>query len=86
MSESTDTTATYKVYIIDYWVPFPSSEYGGVVIVTATSIEDAIDVLKRHSWMHGTDYEKEMIEEVKNAKCYEIVGEHKSEIIKEFLT
>ena len=31
----TDTTETPTLYIVDYWLPFPSSEYGGVQLVVA---------------------------------------------------
>ena len=31
----TDTTEILTLYIVDYWLPFPSSEYGGVQLVVA---------------------------------------------------
>ena len=30
-----DPTAIPTLYIVDYWLPFPSSEYGGVQLVVA---------------------------------------------------
>lgn len=42
-----------NIYIGDYWVPFPSSEYGGTWVVMAENEEQAIDILE------GTSYDDE---------------------------
>ena len=36
---------TQFLYIIDYWVPFPSSEYGGTISLIAQSDTEAFEVL-----------------------------------------
>jgi hypothetical protein len=41
------------LYIVDYWVPFPSSEYGGVINVIAESNEDCHEVLM--NWREELD-------------------------------
>ncbi len=41
------------IYCGDYWVPFPSSEYGGMWVVIAENDEQCIDMLK------GTAYDDE---------------------------
>ena len=33
------------LYIVDYWVPFPQSEYGGVINVIAQSEDECYDLL-----------------------------------------
>jgi hypothetical protein len=33
------------LYIVDYWVPFPSSEYGGVINVIAESDSEVFNLL-----------------------------------------
>jgi len=33
------------LYIVDYWVPFPSSEYGGLVNLIAESDTEAFEIL-----------------------------------------
>jgi len=35
----------HYLYIIDYWVPFPSSEYGGTISLIAQSDTEAFEVL-----------------------------------------
>ena len=34
-----------SLYIVDYWVPFPSSEYGGIVTLIAENDSEAFEVL-----------------------------------------
>lgn len=38
------------LYVGDYWVPFPSSEYGGTWVVMAENDEQVIDILKEYSY------------------------------------
>ena len=50
-----------KIYIGDYWVPFPASEYGGTWTVIAENDQQVIDLLKELS------YDKEYHDEIPNA-------------------
>ena len=34
-----------QLYIVDYWIPFPQSEYGGVVNVIADDDSEAFELL-----------------------------------------
>lgn len=36
---------TKSLYIIDYWVPFPQSEYGGIITLIADDDSDAFNIL-----------------------------------------
>ena len=38
-----------SLYIVDYWVPFPCSEYGGVVNVIAESDNEAFSLLSEEN-------------------------------------
>lgn len=33
-----------NLYVTGYWVPFPSSEYGGLVIIAAKDKEEAVNI------------------------------------------
>lgn len=33
------------IYLVDYWVPFPSSEYGGLIAAVAESDHQCHDIL-----------------------------------------
>jgi hypothetical protein len=34
------------LYLVDYWVPFPSSEYGGTISVIAENDQECHDLLR----------------------------------------
>ena len=42
-----------KLYIVDYWVPFPSSEYGGLCVFAAHNTDEVIKMAKEIT----SDYE-----------------------------
>ena len=37
---------TWYMFLVNYWVPFPSSEYGGLQCVIARNKEEAKEVIK----------------------------------------
>ena len=82
------------LYIIDFWIPFPTSEYGGVVLVTASSKEDVMNILMTTPYLecmqyrdyHAENHNEWMKEKIENAKCFEIQGTCKSEVVYQFIT
>lgn len=44
------------LYVVDNWVPFPASEYGGIILVAAHSDEDCVSLLT--GWNYQ-DYDNE---------------------------
>ena len=54
------TNEQWYLYLVGYWVPFPSSEYGGLQCVLARTKEEAKEVIKEDSG----DY---MVESFKDA-------------------
>jgi hypothetical protein len=65
------------LYIVDYWVDFPSSEYGGVSIVVAKNEDDAASILENHEILkYGSDYWKiskfkeNVLKKVKQAQVF----------------
>ena len=76
------------IYIVDYWLRFPSSEYGGVQIVVAECdahaerlLADAVDdyYKKEHP-----SYRERIANEIKKAKRYPVDAD--CGIVHEFLT
>lgn len=68
---------TWYMYLVNYWVPFPSSEYGGLQCVIARNKEEAKAVIKEIAGeflldsFHDAD---ERIEaRVNKASVYELV-------------
>lgn len=43
-----------NIYIIENMLPFPTTEYGGVIILAAIDHDDAFDVFK--DWVEGCAY------------------------------
>jgi len=78
----------YKIFIIDFWIPFPSSEYGGIVIVIAKNENDAINCIANKNWEHGmdNDIKVRMENAVRESMRFELVGEHETKIVYDFIT
>lgn len=76
------------LYIVRYWVKFPSSEYGGVINVIAESDEECHDLLLDWRDEYNSQYDANIMEEVKLALRYELNPEilHKSEVVDSFTT
>jgi hypothetical protein len=71
------------LYVIQYWVPFPSSEYGGRYVVIADNDEECIALLK--SDRYGPEYHDLIPNAVKNATRFP-TQHHVSEIVDSITT
>jgi hypothetical protein len=74
-----------SLYIVDYWVPFPSSEYGGVVSLIAENDTEAFELLSEEE---GFDerYQNLIMPNVVKAQKFALVDEYESGIIDAFTT
>ena len=43
-----------NLYIVDYWVPFPQSEYGGIINVIAETDSEVFDLLSAEDSFNET--------------------------------
>jgi hypothetical protein len=74
-----------SLYIVDYWVPFPQSEYGGVINVIAENDEEAFDLLaEEESFISG--FERQLMENIGKAQKFSLVDDYESSIIEAFTT
>ena len=73
------------LYLVDYWVQFPSSEYGGVVSVIAENDQECHDLL-RDSDDYDDRYTQKIMERVDNAHKFALVDEETSRIVDSFTT
>jgi hypothetical protein len=73
------------LYIVNYWVPFPSSEYGGTVSLIAGSDTEAFEILSESDDFDGR-YTDRIMERVVNSHKFELVGEETSRIVDLFIT
>lgn len=77
-----------KLYVGNYWVPFPSSEYGGSWSVVAKDTEEAIKLLTENENIFYEHFVHLIPEAVAEARCFVLDPEveYKSEIIDTFFT
>lgn len=74
-----------SLYIVDYWVPFPSSEYGGVVSLIAESDTEAFTILSQER-EYDNEYVNLIMPNVVTAQKFALVDEYESGIIDSFTT
>ncbi len=73
------------LYLVDYWVPFPSSEYGGLISVIAEDDNECHDIL-RDCEDYDDKYHQKIMERVVVAPRFSLVDEEESRIIESFTT
>lgn len=73
------------LYIVDYWVPFPSSEYGGLINLIAESDTEAFEILSSEE-QFPEKYVDRIMERVVNAQKFALVDEFESGILEAFTT
>jgi len=74
-----------SLYIVDYWVPFPSSEYGGVVSLIAENDTEAFELLSQEDGF-DENYQNLIMPNVVKAQKFKLVEEYESGIIDAFTT
>jgi len=74
-----------SLYIVDYWVPFPSSEYGGVINLIAENDTEAFELLADEE---GFDerYQNLIMPNIVKAQKFALVDDYESGIIDAFTT
>lgn len=73
------------LYIVDYWVPFPSSEYGGLINLIAESDTEAFEILSNGEEFDDR-YTDRIMERVVNARKFSLVDEEQSRVVDSFTT
>jgi len=74
-----------KLYSIDYWVPFPRSEYGGLVVVIAKDEDECYDLLV--DFDDNEDYcGPKLREAINKARVFNLVDDLESTVVDHFIT
>lgn len=73
------------LYIVDYWVPFPSSEYGGLINLIAESDTEAFEILSKEQ-SFDNQYQNKIMEKVVNAQKFTLQDDYESGILEAFTT
>jgi hypothetical protein len=74
-----------SLYIVDYWVPFPSSEYGGVINLIAEDDTEAFKILSKEEQFDDR-YQHLIMQSVIKAQKFKLVDDYESDIIEAFTT
>jgi len=74
------------LYLVDYWVPFPSSEYGGVLSVIAENDNECHDLLLNWRDEYENVHDSRIMERVVNAHKFELANDEESRIVDSFTT
>jgi hypothetical protein len=75
------------LYVVDHYVPFPASEYGGIWNVIAENDEECFDLIAAEDEgdYYVNDY-KTLKLNINQARTYQLANEVESQIVEEFTT
>ena len=74
------------LFIVDHYVPFPSSEYGGVWNVVAENDEECFDLITEEDGDFNSQYFSELRQNINKADKYSLLDELPSKVVTSFLT
>lgn len=74
------------MYIGQYWIPFPSSEYGGSWSVIASDKNEVATLLREKVTDYYIQYDENMLESIEKAKYFELACTPESKVIDTFFT
>tara|TARA_E500000318_G_scaffold33481_1_gene33052 strand:+ start:2457 stop:2690 length:234 start_codon:yes stop_codon:yes gene_type:complete len=74
------------LYIIDHFIPFPRSEYGGVWNVIAKDDEECFDVVVFEDDELNIGCYTKLRENIKKSTKYALLDEETSKVVTSFLT
>ena len=77
-----------KLFIVYYWVGFPSSEYGGLINLVAENSDQAIEILKaKYIGKYNQDEVGDLVASVGEARIFDLADNGYEEgVIEEFMT
>lgn len=74
------------LYIVDHYVPFPSSEYGGIWNVIATDDEECFDLICAEDDELNKNHYGKLREKIKNSQKFALRDEYESGVLEAFIT
>ena len=73
------------LYIVDYWVPFPSSEYGGLINLIAENDTEAFTILSAEQ-SFDERYQDRIMARVVNSQKFALQDDYESGLLEAFTT
>tara|TARA_R100000030_G_scaffold11331_2_gene7618 strand:+ start:1318 stop:1551 length:234 start_codon:yes stop_codon:yes gene_type:complete len=74
------------LYVVDHFVPFPQSEYGGIWNVVADDDEQCFDIIVCEDDDLNLGCYTQLRENIRKADKYALVDEVESKVVSSFLT
>jgi len=74
------------LYLIDYWVPFPSSEYGGTISVIAENDQECHDLLRDGGISYDDTYDSKIMQSVVDSQKFALAEDENSRVVDSFTT
>ena len=74
------------LYLVDFWVPFPASEYSGLIAVIGSDDNEVHDILLNWRDDYLDKYDLSIMQSVVNAQRFALVDEEQSRIVEAFTT
>lgn len=77
---------TKFLYIVEHFVPFPQSEYGGMWNVIAEDDNECFDLITEHDEEFHVKYYPDLRENIQNARVYTLAEDVQSQVVESFTT
>jgi hypothetical protein len=76
------------IYIVDHFVPFPQSEYGGIWNVIAENDDECFDLITEQDDDEYPEFYGKLRENIVKSPKYKVIDDNslQSEVISSFLT
>jgi hypothetical protein len=74
------------MYVVDHFIPFPASEYGGIWNVVAESDDECFDLITENDDGLNQQYYNRLRENIMKAPTYAIAENLESCIVEQFTT
>lgn len=74
------------LYVVDHFVPFPTSEYGGIWNVVAEHDDECFDLIVVEDGGFNEQYYNRLRENIMKAPTFQLANDHQSKIVEEFTT
>ena len=75
-----------NLYIVDHFIPFPQSEYGGIWNVLASDDEECFDLITAADDYQFPEYYGKLRGNIANSAKYTVVGNVEPKVVTSFLT
>lgn len=74
------------LYVVDHFVPFPSSEYGGLWVVIAQDDNECFDLIAECDDEENSIHYSTLKKNIINARAFELSDVEESRIVEQFIT